>query len=100
MSESNRLSDPVGVIALDATEYPQEEHVTTIDVGLLKDSMELLETLGWDKIDVNIVPSHDEPEKNPMLMFRTPQDPFFASENTGVAIAPKVDSDDKEQNSK
>lgn len=88
-NESKRLMDKVGVMGLDDTEYPQEEHITTIDVEYLKSAMVILDELGWTQIDVCAIPS--EEADYPMLRLKPPHESFFGGENAGIAITPKTE---------
>jgi hypothetical protein len=58
MNNVIRLTDKVGVIGLDGSAY-DGEYQTTIDADLLKQGIELLETLGWEKVDITTVESEE-----------------------------------------
>lgn len=88
MTEHPILTDKVGVIGLDAVEYPEHEHITTVSVGYIKQATELLDVLGWDQVDVCSVPSKNA--DYPMLVLRPPHESLFAGEQAGISITPRT----------
>lgn len=96
MTEITRLTDKVGIIGLDATDYPQESHETTVNTDLLQQSLELIETLGWEQVDVRTVEGNGDSDY-PMLILRPPQKAVFDStEQAGIAITPVTEKGRKE----
>jgi hypothetical protein len=93
MNDVTRLTDPVGVIGIDATDYGEDEsHETTVDVSLLKQGLEVIETLGWDQVDVRTVQPNGDVADYPLLVLRPPEDSFFGAEGqAGIAIAPRTE---------
>jgi len=51
--------------------------------------LELLDTLGWDQVDVCTVES--EQTDYPMLLLRPPTDSIFGGEQAGIALTPKTE---------
>jgi len=91
MTNPVRLTDRVGVIGLDGTEYGElGERQTTIDTEILQQGIELLDTLGWNQVDVCTVAGANETD-NPMLVLRPPRDSLFSGEQAGIAITPRTD---------
>ena len=87
----SQLTDKAEVVGLDATDYDDEriDRVTTVSVATLSLQLELLETLGWDTVDVVTVdPKEGQEAANPLLAFRPRADGWF-SEQAAVAAAPK-----------
>jgi len=92
--QGGQLTDKIGVVGLDATDYGDlETHETSVDLQHLKTAVELIETLGWDKLDVCLVhPPESDDEHGPdfpMLSLRT-SEPLFSS-GGAVTIAPLTD---------
>jgi len=91
MTNPVRLTDRVGVIGLDGAEYGElGERQTTIDTEILKQGIELLDTLGWNQVDVCTVAGDDKTD-NPMLVLRPPRESLFSGEQAGIAITPRTD---------
>jgi hypothetical protein len=85
-----RVTDKIGVLGLDGTEYPERgEHVTTVNGNILRDALEILDTLGWDQVDVIMVDGKGEPDY-PMMVLRPPEGALFATAGppAGIAITP------------
>lgn len=82
-----RVTDKVGVVGLDGTDYPNAERVTTLQTELLMQGIEILDTLGWNEVDVCKVGGPD----NPMMVLRPPRDSLFGGEQAGIAITPRTD---------
>jgi hypothetical protein len=93
MTDETRLTDKVGVIAVDATDYGElENHQTTISTGLLRQGLDLIETLGWEQVDVITVAPMDDNADYPMLILRPPRDALFGPDGqAGIAITPKTE---------
>lgn len=92
MTDPVRLTDRVGVIGLDGTEYNElGERQTTIDTEILQQGIELLDTLGWNQVDVCTVAGANENTDNPMLVLRPPRESLFSGEQAGIAITPRTD---------
>jgi hypothetical protein len=89
-----RITDKIGVVGLDATDYPEEqtERVTSLNTKYLLQGLEILETLGWSQVDVCLVEPYDDDEAdNPALVLRPPTDSFFGGKQAGIAITPVTD---------
>jgi len=86
-----RVTDKLGVVGLDTVEYPEEqtERITTLDATNLKKALSILETLGWNEVDVCAVEPDDV--DNPMLVIKPPTKPLFAGEQAGIAITPRTE---------
>jgi len=92
MSESVRLTDKVGIVGLDGTDYGEyEKHQTTINTDILKQGIELLETLGWEQVDVCTVTTPNEQTDYPMLMLKPPHESLFSGDQAGIAITPRTE---------
>jgi len=88
MTEVTRVTDKVGIVGIDATAYGEYgNHETTIDTEILKQGLELLETLGWDQVDVCTVDS-DGVSDYPLLVLRPPHESLFSGDQAGIAITP------------
>jgi len=91
LKQGGQLTDKIGVVGPDATDYGNlETHATSVDVQHLKTAIELIETLGWEKIDVCLVEppeSDDEGDPDyPLLSLQT-NEPLFSA-GGAVTIAP------------
>lgn len=93
MTDETRLTDKVGVIGIDATDYDDlENHQTTVSVSLLRQGLDLIDTLGWDQVDVITVDPMDDKADYPMLILRPPSDALFGPDGqAGIAITPKTE---------
>lgn len=85
---SDKLMDKVGVMGLDNTNYPNEEHLTTIETEYLKTAINVMDELGWNQLDVCYVPGKGD---YPLLRFKPPSKSLFAGENAGFSIAPRTE---------
>jgi hypothetical protein len=87
------LTDKLSVVGLDSTDWGDlERRETTVDIEFLKQGLELVETLGWEKVDICLVDppngTDDSKPDNPLLALR-PDDPFFGDyDNAAVVVAP------------
>jgi hypothetical protein len=90
-SERTRLTDKVGVIGLDHTEYPQEDHITTVNADILTSVLTILEELGWSQVDVIAADSDEGSADYPMLVLRPPTDSIFGGSQAGICVAPKTE---------
>jgi len=91
IGQGGQLTDKIGVVGLDATDYEHlETHETSVDLQHLKTAIELIETLGWQKLDVCLVHPPESDDENgpdfPMLSLRTSK-PLFSA-GGAVTIAP------------
>jgi len=82
-----RVTDKIGIVGLDGTDYPNAEQVTTIKTEILMQGIEILDTLGWKEVDVCTV----EGDGHPMLVLRPPMDSLFGGEQAGIAITPRTE---------
>jgi hypothetical protein len=98
MSESVRLTDKIGVVGIDGTDYGEyEEHQTTIDTEILKQGIELLDTLGWEQVDVCTVSTPNEQADYPMLMLKPPHESLISGDQAGIAITPRTEEGRKHE---
>ena len=88
-----RITDQVGVVGIDATDYPDEqtEHVTTLNSEYLMQGLEILDTLGWKQVDVCTVKDESGMADHPMLVLRPPTESLFGGEQAGIAITPRTE---------
>lgn len=87
----SQLTDKAEVVGLDTTDYGDKriQPVSRLSVATLKLQVELLETLGWDTVDVLAVePKEGQPTEHAAVAFRPPADGWF-TEQAAVAAAPK-----------
>lgn len=93
--ESNvaMLSDKNGTFGLDATEYENEEELTTVTVDRLKASLDIFQKLNWTKVSLSTVPSENGDVEMPMLILRPVGWSLNAKTDAGISIAPWDDSD-------
>ena len=90
-NEPVRITDKVGVLGIDATDYgDRETHQTTINTELLADAADIIATLGWDQVDVITVESSESAD-NPMLVLRPPHESVCGGEQAGIAITPRTE---------
>jgi len=82
-----RVTDKVGVVGIDGTDYPNAEQVTTLKTKYLLQGIEILETLGWDEVDICLVDGPDQPG----IILRPPTESLFAGEQAGIAIASRTE---------
>lgn len=89
-----RVTDNVGLVGIDASEYPDEqtEHVTTVATDILQDGIDILDTLGWSEVDVCFVEPSDDDADYPMLMLRPPRKSLFGEEQAAICVAPRTES--------
>ena len=85
------LSDKTNVIGLDANEYDEEDfHVeTSVSTYLLQDALELLETLGWESVDIVLIDPPEDETMQKLLHFRPSRCEFNSERQAGISIAPK-----------
>jgi len=102
MTDEIRLTDKVGVIAIDATDYGElESHETTVSVDMLKQGLELIETLGWDQVDIRTVETNNDSPDYPLLVLRPPSEALFGgSGQAGIAITPRTEKGRKRNDRK
>ena len=81
-----RITDKVGVVGIDGTDYPNAEQVTTLKTEYLLQGIEILDTLGWNEVDVCLVDGPNQPG----VILRPPRDSLFAGEQAGIAIAART----------
>lgn len=95
MDEPTRLTDKVGIIGIDATDYGElEEQQTTVAVDLLRQALDLIDTLGWEQVDVlTVEPTTDDPDDQPMVILRPPHSALFgpADGQAGIAVTPRTE---------
>ena len=82
-----RVTDKVGVVGLDGTDYPNAERVTTLKTELLLQGIEILDTLDWNEVDVCKVDGAGQPA----IVLRPPTDSLFAGEQAGIIITPRTE---------
>ncbi|WP_158293502.1 hypothetical protein, partial [Halorubrum sp. SS7] len=78
---------------IDSTDWGDlERRETTVNVEYLKQGLELIETLDWEKVDICLVdPPNGDDDKNPdsPLLALRPDAPFFGNrDNAAVVVAP------------
>jgi len=88
-----RVTDKVGVVGLDGTDYPNAEQVTTLKTDYLLQGLEILDTLGWGEVDVCLVDGPNQPG----VILRPPTDSLFAGEQAGIAIAARTEQGREKQ---
>jgi len=88
-----RLTDQVGVVGIDGTDYDDEQfkHITTVKGDILLQAAEILDTLGWKEVDVTAVGRPTDDEGYPMLILRPPTDSLFGGEQAGIAVTPRTE---------
>jgi hypothetical protein len=93
MTDETRLTDKIGIVGLDGTDYGElETHQTTVDTDILKQGIELLDTLGWDQVDVVTVESgNDDNADYPLLVLRPPHESLFSGDQAGIAMTPRTE---------
>jgi len=85
MSEAVRVTDMIGVVGIDASDYDDVEHVTTVDVENLQRTLTLLEELGWGSVDIGAVEGEDD---YPLLVIQPPRDALFGDDQAALTVAP------------
>jgi hypothetical protein len=88
--DPTRLTDKVGVISLDATEYEHSEYVTTVNTDELQRGLRLLDELGWDSVDIAVVPPRSD-DANPLLGLQQPRESLMSGDQAAITIAPLTD---------
>ena len=101
-----RITDKADLVALDGTEYPDEDVTrhTTVSVSVLQQSLELLDQLGWETIDIGTVAPVGC--NLPLLAIQPPSDTLLAGEQAAITVAPMTEKgrekakrhDDSEEN--
>jgi len=87
----SQLTDKAEVVGLDTTDYGDDriEVVSRLSVATLKLQLELLDTLGWETVDVLAVkPKEGQVTEHSVVAFRPPADGWL-TDQAAVAAAPK-----------
>ena len=90
--ESVRLTDKIDVIALDGTDYPDAavKRHSTVSVSVLQDALELVDTLGWETVD--IITAHPDSDDLRVVALQPPSDSPLAGEQAAITVAPLTET--------
>ena len=90
--ESVRLTDKTDVIALDGTDYPDAavERHSTVSVSVLQNALELVDTLGWETID--IITAHPNSDDLRVVALQPPSDSPLAGDQAAITVAPLTET--------
>ncbi len=82
-------------MAADATDYPsigETDHGTSVSVSNLRQALDLLETLGWQTVDIGVADPEYADADHPLLVIEPPHGGVFASsEQAAITVAPVTD---------
>jgi hypothetical protein len=89
--ETARLTDKANIIALDASNYPEDRVTrhTTVSRSVLEQSLDLMNSLGWETID--IITADPVDDELPLLALQPPGDTLLAGEQAAITVAPKTE---------
>lgn len=86
-----KLTDKIGVTGITGIADDEADHGTSVQLGELRRAVDILDTLGWDKVDVKLGPDvpHDEGGQ-PLSVLKPSSRSFFVEDDgdPAVCIAP------------
>lgn len=85
------LADKVGVIGVGDIPKTDNEEYTAVSISSLKQALDILDTLGYQDVDVCLSPSSNEMADLPFLVFRPTPKSLMADDNAAVGVAPKTE---------
>lgn len=90
--QTTRLTDMANVVALDGSAYPDElvQEIGTYTTDLLRDQLDIVETLGWDGVSAFAVQPYDDSDHPPALAFVPGGTSLSGHEQAAVVLAPRT----------
>ena len=95
-SEVARLTNRTNVVGIDASEYGEDvyQYDGTFSVEYLKQALDIVETLGWDNVNLgSILPDEDDEDHDGRLLLITPDcECPWQGEQASVALAGRANT--------
>ena len=87
-----QVTDKAGVVAIDGTDYPEDDvkRHSTVSVSVLQDALELVDTLGWETVD--IITAHPDSDDLRVVALQPPSDSPLAGEQAAITVAPLTET--------